>query len=43
MENQILNDGETLSRLEQLSIMGGNSSTPNNPLPTYPVYPPMPV
>lgn len=43
MENQILNPGEALSRAEQISIMGGNSSTSSNPWPTYPVYPPMPV
>ncbi len=45
MEKEIQNIGEVLSRSEQLSIFGGDSSTTNTNHypPTYPVYPPMPV
>jgi hypothetical protein len=43
MKKQTLDLGETLNRSEQLSIVGGNSSTADYPPQTYPVYPPMPV
>lgn len=43
MEKEILKIGEVLSRSEQLSIVGGDSSNTTHYPPTYPVYPPMPV
>lgn len=43
MEKEIVNIGEALSRSEQSSIVGGDSSASNHYPPIYPVYPPMPV